>query len=434
MKPSIAVAAIVLCFAVVVTARIFPPTAGQQYSGYLTADVTSNAQMFYWFFEAANSSAPIILWLEGGPGFSGMFQVFQGMGPYRISEKEEISYNEFTWNKRYNLLFVDNPCGVGYSTVNPGQEVTNEKDMARQLYNALQDFFVQHPQYKLNDFYVFGESYGGKYAPAIADYIQQQNVAISASKAKNYRKSSRDNIFIYLKGIGIGNGLTDPINQVQTYADFFYNIGLYGLKEKAMAEAQQQKFVDHYNRGDFGNASITYWEIVMNGSALGGYIYYDYTCEMECIVKNYMWGPYGKLLNTSAAKSELNVPHNVSYLDFGPAVTIALFADFSQSMSHVFSDLLKDYRVLLFQGSRDTVVTTVGADAWLSKIDWPLMPQFQQAPRTPVRQGYDVVALVRTYDKLTQYVIPDSGHFVTAHKPQLALDMVHKFIENIPFT
>jgi carboxypeptidase C (cathepsin A) len=82
------------------------------------------------------------------------------MGPYRISEKEEISYNEFTWNKRYNLLFVDNPCGVGYSTVNPGQEVTNEKDMARQLYSALQDFFVQHPQYKLNDFYVFGESYG----------------------------------------------------------------------------------------------------------------------------------------------------------------------------------------------------------------------------------------------------------------------------------
>jgi hypothetical protein len=69
---------------------------------------------------------------------------------------------------------------------------------------------------------------------------------------------------------------------------------------------------------------------------VGGYIYYDYTCEMECIVKNYMWGPYGKLLNSSAAKSELNVPHNVSYLDFGPAVTIALFADFSQVRSKRF--------------------------------------------------------------------------------------------------
>ena len=69
------------------TAKIFPPTAGQQYSGYLTADVTSNAQMFYWFFEAANSSAPIILWLEGGPGFSGMFQV--------SSKLEKNSLNTF---------------------------------------------------------------------------------------------------------------------------------------------------------------------------------------------------------------------------------------------------------------------------------------------------------------------------------------------------
>jgi len=83
------------------------------------------------------------------------------MGPYRINENTlEISYNELTWNKHYNLLFVDNPCGVGFSIVNNGQEVTNEKDMARQLYNALQDFFSQHREFKRNDLYIFGESYG----------------------------------------------------------------------------------------------------------------------------------------------------------------------------------------------------------------------------------------------------------------------------------
>jgi len=58
-----------------VYAKVFPPTVGRQLSGYLTADVTSNAKMFYWLFEAANTSAPIILWLEGGPGISAMFQV-----------------------------------------------------------------------------------------------------------------------------------------------------------------------------------------------------------------------------------------------------------------------------------------------------------------------------------------------------------------------
>ena len=78
-------------------------------------------------------------------------------------------------------------------------------------------------------------SIGGKYVPAIADYIQKQNAAVSASdqvltSRKRHIKSSY--IYIPLKGIGIGNGLTDPINQVQTFADFFYNIGLYSLDQK----------------------------------------------------------------------------------------------------------------------------------------------------------------------------------------------------------
>lgn len=102
-------------------------------------------------------------------------------------------------------------------------------------------------------------------------------------------------------------------------------------------------------------------------------------------------------------------------------------------MAHVFPDILQYYRVLLFQGALDTVVTAVGADNWVSKIEWPLMPQYQKTRRVPVKEGYDVLALVQSYDKLTQYIIPDSGHFVTAHKPKLALDMVIKFIENQPF-
>ncbi len=70
--------------------------------------------------------------------------------------------------------------------------------------------------------------------PAIADYIQKQNAAVSSSdQVLSARKHpSKVRSYIPLKGIGIGNGLTDPINQVQTFADFFYNIGLYSLEQK----------------------------------------------------------------------------------------------------------------------------------------------------------------------------------------------------------
>jgi carboxypeptidase C (cathepsin A) len=48
----------------------------QSYSGYISTDTHTN--MFFWFFEARNNpeSAPITLWLEGGPGGDSLFGLF----------------------------------------------------------------------------------------------------------------------------------------------------------------------------------------------------------------------------------------------------------------------------------------------------------------------------------------------------------------------
>lgn len=37
----------------------------------------------------------------------------------------------------------------------------------------LQEFLVAHPEYASNPFYVFGESYGGHYAPSVAHRVWQ---------------------------------------------------------------------------------------------------------------------------------------------------------------------------------------------------------------------------------------------------------------------
>lgn len=43
------------------------------------------------------------------------------------------------------------------------------------LERFLQEFFSAHPEFVDNSFYVFGESYGGHYAPAVAHRVWQGN-------------------------------------------------------------------------------------------------------------------------------------------------------------------------------------------------------------------------------------------------------------------
>lgn len=71
------------------------------YSGYLS--VGTNMSMFFWFFEARNnaSSAPLALWLNGGPGCSSMIGLFQENGPCNFpvnGSTDEPTLNPYSWN------------------------------------------------------------------------------------------------------------------------------------------------------------------------------------------------------------------------------------------------------------------------------------------------------------------------------------------------
>ena len=67
------------------------------------------------------------------------------------------------------------------------------------------------------DFFVFGESYGGKYVPDLAHVIHNNKF--------QPRFTQNPGIQIKLKGIGIGNGWMSPIDQGK-YASFLYYHGM----------------------------------------------------------------------------------------------------------------------------------------------------------------------------------------------------------------
>jgi carboxypeptidase D len=51
-------------------------------------------------------------------------------GPYTLTDNLTLERNPFSWTQHFDVLFVDNPVGTGYSFVDPPAKVYNLKVLA----------------------------------------------------------------------------------------------------------------------------------------------------------------------------------------------------------------------------------------------------------------------------------------------------------------
>lgn len=152
------------------------------YAGYFTVDEKCGSNLFFWFFPSQNNPAedPVSIWLQGGPGSTSFFGLLTENGPYNLNLDGELELREYSWNRNSSIIFIDNPVGTGYSyTGSLDCYTTEQTQVGRDLLNALEQFFLVFPEYKKNDFYVTGESFGGHYVPAVSYAIHTSNSSIN---------------------------------------------------------------------------------------------------------------------------------------------------------------------------------------------------------------------------------------------------------------
>ena len=142
--------------------------------------------MWYMFVEAetANpSSAPVVLWSNGGPGASSAFGLFTELGPFTLSDASlattppTLFRNPYSWTTLANVLILNGPAPVGYSYCLPagpsGSGTScgswNDTRTANFNVNFVEGFFKAFPEYAANEFFVTGESYAGVYTAMIVD-------------------------------------------------------------------------------------------------------------------------------------------------------------------------------------------------------------------------------------------------------------------------
>ncbi|XP_071102210.1 probable serine carboxypeptidase CPVL [Haliotis cracherodii] len=398
------------------------------YTGFITVNTHYNSNLYFWFIPAQHadpSTAPLILWLDGGPGTSSLFGLFVQNGPFIVDKDLKLSQRKADWSLKYSVLYVDNPVGTGFSfTDNLSGYATTEDDVGRDLYSFLLQFYTMFPRFQKNDLYITGQSYAGKYIPAISYKIHTENPTAKVN--------------INLKGLFIGGAFTDPISMIPAYADYLYNVGLFDKKEKQYFQDKMGKATELLKAKDFKNAMDIFTSLLLGKGFfynVTGYTAHENILEMQ--------GPadmsyYTAYVDLPEVRRAIHVG-NMTFSDSSNRVFQMLYSDFLDSVRPWFLTLLNSgqYKVLLYNGQLDIIVCSPTTEAMLdSMTEWRDLPAYRQATKhiwrvSPTDQ--EVAGYVRVVGNFTQVIVRGSGHIVPFDQPDRAYDLIQRYIEDKPF-
>ncbi|KAF2087953.1 putative carboxypeptidase S1 [Saccharata proteae CBS 121410] len=396
-----------------------------QYSGYLS--VGDNMNMWFWFFEARNdpTTAPLAAWFNGGPGCSSMIGLFQENGPcHFVNGSSEPSLNEYSFNEYANMLYVDQPIGVGFSYGT--DDVTSTVTAAPYVWNLLQAFFAEFTTYESRDFGIFTESYGGHYGPEFAYYIQDQNAAIANG-------TLTDAETINLVALGINNGWYDEGLQNQAYIDYALNNSYNQLITEEEAAEYQTALDDKctplidtcYSTGTSASCikadSVCYSAVEGPITSGSDFDVYD---VREPSNDPYPPETYATYLANSDVVSAIGAQSTYSECPSKPYYKFETTGDDARSFLDELSSVVQSgINVLIWAGDADFICNWLGSQYVVNAVTFDGQKAFRAAELEPYTVDGTEKGTFKTQGNFSFLRAFEAGHEVPYYQPELALQV-----------
>ncbi|KAI4304699.1 hypothetical protein MLD38_040173 [Melastoma candidum] len=346
--------------------------------------------------EEQQQGNPVVIWLTGGPGCISAFALFYENGPFHITNNLSLAWNYFRWDKVSNIIYVDQPTGTGFSYT------TDQSDLRHDEAGA---FFKEHPDYVGNDFFIAGESYAGHYIPAFTERVNRGNKA-------------KEGIHINLKGLAIGNGLTDPEIQYGAYADYALSMNLitqtdYGSINQLLQGCRRSIQLCSIEGGDSCMSALDECNAIVGQiiSIAGNINYYDIRkqCEGQLC---YDLSNLEKFLNQQYVRNALGVG-NIRFVSCSSAVHDAMLTDWMQNLEVGIPALLEQgIKTLIYAGEFDLICNWLGNSRWVHAMLWSGQKDFEQAADVSFVVDGAEAGILKNHGPLTFLKVHDAGHMV----------------------
>jgi len=432
------------------------------FAGYVTVDQDAGRALYYIMAEAMEepSTAPVFLWLNGGPGCSSIGGGFLSeLGPYFPRRKQgKLQSNPNSWNRRATVIFLESPAFVGFSYSNTSTDsAVGDERTAQDAYEFLLNFMERFPSLKDRALWLSGESYGGHYVPNLAEAIVKGNKA-GRRPALN------------LKGFIVGNAWTDPAIDNLGAIDFWHSHAIIST-ETAEGMRKYCDFNTVLDEGAATNDTLCDYFVDRSTREMGNINIYDIFADVclqsqRGVVRQLAQALGGARVGIStrhALRDPIDgndkgydpcVDNRVEDYFNDPAVQAAIHANVSgflpyrwrdcapveqlqysredviSSMLPVYARLLgEDLKILVYSGDIDAIVPVTGSRRWVEGLglnaedDWrPWMSSTGQ-----------VAGWTQRYSNgLTFASVRGAGHMVPYTQPERAFSMVTKFIHDEP--
>lgn len=414
-------------------------------TGYVA--VEEDVELFYYFIHSERSPGedPLFLWLNGGPGCSGLSGLLFDTGPLNLvvanynGSVPTLVYNPYSWTKVASIIFLDYPAGTGFSfSRSPEAYVAGDVTSSVEVYKFMIKWFQDHPEFLRNPLYVTGDSYGGKIVPLVVHKLSEGNDV---------------HHFYNLKGYVIGNPLTGELIDTNSRVPYAHGVGI--IPDELLKEIEGHCEGEDYTKPTPNR--VRCYNALDKFNQLYSEIYANYILEPLCAFSSPK--PVDMIVTRSSSRKKYAeflppspVP-DVKCRSYGYYLSYFWANNNStREVLHIKKDIIKEwircnfdmpymydvpstvkyhlnltssgYRALVYSGDQDLYVPHVGTQAWIRSLNFSIVEDWRSW-----RVDGQVAGYTRKYiNDLTFVTVKNAGHTAAEYQPRNCLVMLQRWI------
>lgn len=230
-----------------------------------------------------------------------------------------------------------------------------------------------------------------------------------------------------MKGIAIGNGLTDPVNQL-LYGDYLYQLGLIDFNGRNKFHSYEKQGRDFINQSKF-NEAFDIFNKLIDG---------DLNSEPSLFKNLTGFDFYFNYLKTADSNESLWMSEYIQRVDVRRAIHVGncsydveanqvekhLIGDITRSEADKIVVLLQNYKVLIYNGQLDIIVAYPLTENYLQQLKWPGADKYKQAKRKTWIVDKEIAGYSKQSGNLIEVLVRNAGHMVPGDQPKWAWDLI----------